>query len=517
MKEITKKQSNVIQSSIDAYKINKALKLNTLQEGEPTDNVLVHGEDNEVRSIPRSEFGAGKPDTLQEVVTQSTITNGSNYAKAELVDSTLSNSSGLLLTAFNSTNEALLGTTTGTYNTKNGTVNGEIYLSKLNKSTGAETRLEFANPIAQGTAVWSLPAKEKGTYVLAAISDLEAKANITPLTSGRIPFTTSSNTLSDSSKLLWNNVSSKLEINGNRPTLSFRESFNNYGWDITNGSLGSGSLLINSKDGKRMLLIENPDSPTSVSQPKLAIGNFSGRIPDEAQLYVYGGNNGANIDARGSEVADEANIDLEGSDWEINPSSLGFSYYGVKYSHGGTILGYDKVNKGIIRWGGDAQPIIASLNEKPIRFGVNDIEIFNANSLGLEYKSDFSSLNVSNPRWIVDKEYVDNKLQPITGYKTYVALLSQTGTNAPIVTVLENTLGGTIVWSRSSAGVYHGTLTGAFIVGKTTMNASVTTSSSLIASGTTLDIAAINTQKADTLVSTDGQLANAMIEIRVYP
>ncbi|MEA9414402.1 hypothetical protein [Flavobacterium sp. PL02] len=54
MKEITK-----IESSRDTYKINKNLKLNTVNEGEPTDNVLVHGSDNEVKSIPRSEFGGG--------------------------------------------------------------------------------------------------------------------------------------------------------------------------------------------------------------------------------------------------------------------------------------------------------------------------------------------------------------------------------------------------------------------------------------------------------------------------
>ena len=32
-------------------------------------------------------------------------------------------------------------------------------------------------------------------------------------------------------------------------------------------------------------------------------------------------------------------------------------------------------------------------------------------------------------------------------YKVYTALLTQTGTNAPVATVLENTLGGTPVWS----------------------------------------------------------------------
>lgn len=46
--------------------------------------------------------------------------------------------------------------------------------------------------------------------------------------------------------------------------------------------------------------------------------------------------------------------------------------------------------------------------------------------------------------------------------KIYVALLSQTGTDAPVATVLKNTLGGTIVWTYSNFGRYIGTLAGAF-------------------------------------------------------
>jgi hypothetical protein len=52
-------------------------------------------------------------------------------------------------------------------------------------------------------------------------------------------------------------------------------------------------------------------------------------------------------------------------------------------------------------------------------------------------------------------------------YKVYVALLTQTGALAPVATVLENTLGATPVWTRSSAGNYVGTLSGAFAEGKT--------------------------------------------------
>jgi len=61
-------------------------------------------------------------------------------------------------------------------------------------------------------------------------------------------------------------------------------------------------------------------------------------------------------------------------------------------------------------------------------------------------------------------EDVTNTVRP---YKVYTALLTQTGTNAPVATVLENTLGGDIIWSYSGTGSYLGTLAGAFTSQKT--------------------------------------------------
>lgn len=55
----------------NTYKINKTLELITVSEGESTDNVLVHGADNEVKSIPRSEFVGGSQNiTLDEAATE---------------------------------------------------------------------------------------------------------------------------------------------------------------------------------------------------------------------------------------------------------------------------------------------------------------------------------------------------------------------------------------------------------------------------------------------------------------
>lgn len=46
-------------------------------------------------------------------------------------------------------------------------------------------------------------------------------------------------------------------------------------------------------------------------------------------------------------------------------------------------------------------------------------------------------------------------------YKKYIATISQTGTNDPTLTILENDL-GYLIWTRNSIGRYEGTLVGAF-------------------------------------------------------
>jgi len=65
----------------------------------------------------------------------------------------------------------------------------------------------------------------------------------------------------------------------------------------------------------------------------------------------------------------------------------------------------------------------------------------------------------STPQWV-------NNTSSESGYKSYVALMSQTGTNNPTAIELENSLGN-IVWTRNSAGYYTGTLSGAFPLTKT--------------------------------------------------
>ena len=104
-------------------------------------------------------------------------------------------------------------------------------------------------------------------------------------------------------------------------------------------------------------------------------------------------------------------------------------------------------------------------------------------------------------------------------YKVYTALVSQTGTNAPTATALENTLGGSVAWSRIGSGVYLGELTGAFVNNKTWSSVSIGGYLSGGANSVALkrfdNNSVILITNKDTL-SSDNILDLASIEIRVY-
>jgi hypothetical protein len=117
-----------------------------------------------------------------------------------------------------------------------------------------------------------------------------------------------------------------------------------------------------------------------------------------------------------------------------------------------------------------------------------------------------------SPNQVVVKSQLDAVGRP---YKVYTALLSQSGTNAPIATVLENTLGGTVVWSRNSNGVYFGTLSGAFTVDKTGIMATPSFSN-IIVSAIRSDNNSIIIRTSTSGTLSDSGLTNVLTEIRVY-
>jgi hypothetical protein len=104
----------------------------------------------------------------------------------------------------------------------------------------------------------------------------------------------------------------------------------------------------------------------------------------------------------------------------------------------------------------------------------------------------------------------------VVPYKKYIATISQTGTSDPTVTVLENTIGD-IVWTRTLAGRYEGTLVGAFPdQDKTYLLNSITQTNNYIRFyWTSANVVQIRTADFTNTLQ-DGQLDFNTIEIRTY-
>ena len=110
----------------------------------------------------------------------------------------------------------------------------------------------------------------------------------------------------------------------------------------------------------------------------------------------------------------------------------------------------------------------------------------------------------------------ENSTGLLLNYKKYVALITQTGTNNPTVTVLENTIGD-IVWTRDNVGQYLGTLTGVFTLDKVVcFNNDTGTDSKIETFRKNSNIVSIYTFLADGTTFTDGLLTKTSIEIRIY-
>ena len=100
------------------------------------------------------------------------------------------------------------------------------------------------------------------------------------------------------------------------------------------------------------------------------------------------------------------------------------------------------------------------------------------------------------------------------GYKVYTALLTQAGVvNPPVATIMQNTTGGTIAWTRTGAGAYTATIEDSFFTLNKTMvfinGGSATATANIEWASPTTTTVTIDT-------GNDSLLTGASIEIRVY-
>ena len=122
-----------------------------------------------------------------------------------------------------------------------------------------------------------------------------------------------------------------------------------------------------------------------------------------------------------------------------------------------------------------------------------------------------SGTNKTNPT----KNFtVDSVVQAGLGYTVYTALLTQTGNNAPLATILKNNTNATLTWSRVGNGDYN-----------------VTASSNLFTNNKTIVFVNAGSHSnthnvywervSDTVIkikthNSDNDLTNASFEVRIY-
>ena len=108
-------------------------------------------------------------------------------------------------------------------------------------------------------------------------------------------------------------------------------------------------------------------------------------------------------------------------------------------------------------------------------------------------------------------------------YKVYTALLTQSGTDAPVATVLENTLGGEVVWSYDDESMFSATSDNLFTLNKTVVftgsvfNGVIPNSVEIIIDNNNFTTTTLNMQVTfDEGAVVNDLLSNTPIEIRVY-
>jgi len=105
-----------------------------------------------------------------------------------------------------------------------------------------------------------------------------------------------------------------------------------------------------------------------------------------------------------------------------------------------------------------------------------------------------------------------------TAYNSYVALLTQAGTAAPVATVLSNNLTATLTWARAGVGVYTLTASAAtFTANKTIVFLNAGSGIPLITGERTSDtILTIKTFVPSSGAAVDAAITNGAFEVRIY-
>lgn len=272
-------------------------------------------------------------------------------------------------------------------------------------------------------------------------------------------------------------------------------------YSITSGSsnnvaIGTGALVNATSINKNTSIGDNSFYSLSSGDENVSIGRESGRYDSTSSNLTSATSTtliGASTKPLGSGQSNQIVIGYNADGLGSNTTVIGNSSTSYGRFWGNLLVGISTNNGNIGRFAGTVDMNALTLNNAP------------TTSAG-----SYDILTRNSSTGVVEK--VASSVLP--SYKKYVALMTQSGSGNPVATVLENTLGGTVVWTRTSSGSYKGELSGAFTTDKTVIffNASDSPFQSYIKLNTVSNY-------IDWQNGSDDRMGNngTMIEIRVYP
>jgi len=128
------------------------------------------------------------------------------------------------------------------------------------------------------------------------------------------------------------------------------------------------------------------------------------------------------------------------------------------------------------------------------------------------------NITVTGSGTTVNPYIVSSTVSPLP-YKSYVALLTQTGTNDPIAYIAENEANLTVTFTRNSSGNFTGTMPSGYVAGKTTIitgSCSVETIFTAAFQNTTTIVLRTFVNQSGTNTFYDDELNSTFFEIRIY-
>lgn len=277
--------------------------------------------------------------------------------------------------------------------------------------------------------------------------------------------------------LSWSSASTTHTLNVPTASASNRGALSSTDWSTFNSKVGgSGTTSYIPKFSSSSALTNSLMFETSNT---ISIGTNTG-IDSYTRLYIYGGTNGANVDARGlaSTGIDQATFDAQGSDYATTFKSLHVRYLGVNSV--GTTLGYSNVNLGDITWNDASAAIVQTTNTTPIVFGINGTEVARVSSNGVETRTGKSlRLNDSD-----NTNYVEFKTAAtgtLTSNFTYT-VPSSYGTSGYF---LQTDGSGGLTWAAASGGSGTVTNTGGSLTNNSVVLGAGTNDTKVVAGITT--------------------------------